>query len=129
MDAGGWFDGEIGRTKIRNRSATSTRSTKTRPTPTRSKRRWRGLSEMVARRLREHQLYARTVQLKLRYSDFSTITRAQSLDHATQLDTELPARCVCFSARPGTASAVRLLGVHAGSLEHCEGQMNLLEEP
>ena len=47
------------------------------------------LSEMVGRRLREHQLYARTVQLKLRYSDFSTITRAHSLDHATQLDTEI----------------------------------------
>ena len=37
------------------------------------------LSEMVGRRLREHGLSARTVQLKLRYSDFSTITRAHSL--------------------------------------------------
>ncbi len=47
------------------------------------------LSEMVGRRLREHKLFARTVQLKLRYSDFSTITRAHSLDHGTQLDTEI----------------------------------------
>ena len=47
------------------------------------------LSEMVGRRLREHRLHARTVQLKLRYSDFTTITRAHSLDHATQLDTEI----------------------------------------
>ena len=41
------------------------------------------------RRLREHELHARTVQLKLRYSDFTTITRAHSLDHGTQLDTEI----------------------------------------
>jgi DNA polymerase-4 len=27
------------------------------------------------------------VQLKLRYSDFSTITRARTLDEATQIDT------------------------------------------
>ena len=44
---------------------------------------------MVARRLREHDLHARTIQLKLRYSDFSTITRAHSFDHGTQLDTEI----------------------------------------
>ena len=44
---------------------------------------------MVGRRLREHGLHARTVQLKLRYQDFSTITRAHSLDHSTQLDNEL----------------------------------------
>ena len=47
------------------------------------------LSEMVGRRLREHGLHARTLQLKLRYQDFSTITRAHSLARATQLDTEI----------------------------------------
>jgi len=43
---------------------------------------------MVGRRLREHEC-SRTVQLKLRYTDFSTSLRAHSLDHATQLDTEI----------------------------------------
>ena len=47
------------------------------------------LSEMVARRLRDHHLFARTLQIKLRYSDFSTFTRSRTLDHATQIDTEL----------------------------------------
>ena len=37
------------------------------------------LSEMVGRRLREGGLHARTLQLKLRYKDFTTITRAHSL--------------------------------------------------
>ena len=47
------------------------------------------LSEMVARRLRDHHLYARTVQIKLRYSDFSTFTRAHSMERPTQIDTEI----------------------------------------
>ena len=38
------------------------------------------LSEMVGRRLREQQLHARTLQLKLRYKDFTTITRARSIE-------------------------------------------------
>jgi hypothetical protein len=44
---------------------------------------------MVGRRLREHELTAGTVQLKLRYTDFSTITRAHTMERATALDTEL----------------------------------------
>ncbi|MGG7377311.1 hypothetical protein ACQ7B2_00385, partial [Escherichia coli] len=38
------------------------------------------LSEMVGRRLRDHKLWSRTVQIKLRYSDFSTYTRSRTLD-------------------------------------------------
>ncbi len=47
------------------------------------------LCEMVARRLREQGLSGRTWQLKLRYSDFSTITRAQSLPGPTTVDSEI----------------------------------------
>jgi len=47
------------------------------------------LAEKVGRRLREHGLHARTVQLKLRYSDFTTITRAHSLPAPTQIDIDL----------------------------------------
>ena len=47
------------------------------------------LSEMVARRLRESHYKARTIQLKLRYSDFTTITRAHSLARPTQVDVEI----------------------------------------
>ncbi len=90
--------------------------------------RWRGYPKWSARRLREQRLHARTVQLKLRYSDFSTITRARSLDHATQLDTEIfeQARALFrLNRKPG--AAIRLLGVHASGLEDREGQLNLLE--
>ena len=37
------------------------------------------LCEMVGRALARAKLHARTIQLKLRYNDFSTITRAHSL--------------------------------------------------
>jgi DNA polymerase-4 len=88
------------------------------------------LSEMVAKRLREHRLYARTIQLKLRYQDFSTFSRAITLDHATQLDREVAgaARQLLRQTWDGK-TPVRLLGVYAGSLQHSEGQMSLLDEP
>lgn len=87
------------------------------------------LSEMVAKRLREHRLYGKTIQLKLRYSDFSTITRAHTLDHATQLDRDIATAVIhLFRKAWKKGSTVRLLGVHAGSLQASEGQLNLLEE-
>ena len=85
---------------------------------------------MVAKRLREHQLYSRTIQLKLRYEDFSTITRACSLDHATQLDREIAGAVLrLFLNSWDRKTPIRLLGVHAGTLQTVEGQMSLLEEP
>lgn len=85
------------------------------------------LSQMVARRLREHHLFTRTVQIKLRYSDFSTFTRALTLDHATQIDIDLIEHSRLLLRRNWTGAPVRLLGVQASSLEHSEGQLNLLE--
>jgi len=89
------------------------------------------LTEMVARRLREQQLHARTVQLKLRYADFSTITRAHTLLQATQIDSEILAtirKLFRENRKPG--SAIRLLGVQVSSLEAAdaaEEQLDLLQ--
>jgi DNA polymerase-4 len=84
---------------------------------------------MVGRRLRENGLHARTLQLKLRYSDFSTITRAHSVERPTQLDTEIfdQARALFLKNwKPG--ARVRLLGVHASSFEDAHDQLDLLDE-
>jgi DNA polymerase-4 len=82
----------------------------------------------VARRLRENRLYARTLQLKLRYEDFSTITRARTLPTATQVDTEIIAQVrELFRANWKPGRRVRLLGVHAASFEAGEGQIGLLD--
>jgi DNA polymerase-4 len=129
-DAGGWFDTEVGADD--NPKSISHEHTFSEDTCDREKLEAAllKLSEMVAKRLREHKLYARTIQLKLRYDDFSTITRACSLDHATQLDREVAGAAIQMfrKAWDGKAS-IRLLGVHAGSLEASEGQMSLLDEP
>lgn len=88
------------------------------------------LSEMVSKRLRDGRLYAKTIQLKLRYEDFTTLTRAVTLDHATQLDKEVAGAVrQLFEQTWDGKTPVRLLGVHAGSLQHSEGQMSLLDEP
>ena len=85
------------------------------------------LTEMVCRRLREHQLHARKVQLKLRYSDFTTYTRGHTLERATQLDAEvLEIVRELFRANWEKGRAVRLLGVQTNALEAGSGQMELL---
>ena len=129
MDAGGWFDGEVGdHVDAKSISHEHTFNEDTADTE-RLEATLARLSEMVGRRLREQAVYARTIQLKLRYSDFSTITRAHSLDHATQLDTEIfrQARALLHENRKA-GSTIRLLGVHASHLESGEGQLSLLEE-
>lgn len=129
-DAGGWFDAEIGANddpKSISHEHTFMEDTADR---NRLETTLLKLSEMVAKRLREQRLYARTIQLKLRTEDFATITRARSLDHATQLDKEIVGTVIAlFREAWSGATPIRLLGVHAGSLQSFEGQMNLLDEP
>jgi DNA polymerase-4 len=129
-DAGGWFDAEIGANeepKSISHEHTFMENTADRG---RLETTLLKLSEMVAKRLREHRLYARTIQLKLRTEEFTTITRARSLDHATQLDKEIAGAVIgLFRQAWDSATPIRLLGVHAGSLQSFEGQMNLLDEP
>jgi DNA polymerase-4 len=86
------------------------------------------LSEMVGRRLREHGLQARTIQLKLRYKDFTTITRAHTLPDPTQLDTEIfeQARSL-FRRNCRKGAEVRLLGVQASHFAARASQGDLIE--
>ncbi len=86
------------------------------------------LSEMVGRRLREHGYFARNIHIKFRYSDFTTFTRARTLDHATQIDTEiLETARELFHQSWKKGGKIRLLGVYAGGFEESEGQLNLME--
>jgi DNA polymerase-4 len=85
------------------------------------------LAQMVGRRLREHELHARTVQIKLRYSDFSTFTRAHTLDHATQVDIDLIEHARLLFRLNWTGAPIRLIGVQTSGMTTTEGQLNLLE--
>jgi len=129
LDAGGWFDSPIGA----NEDPKSISHEHTFGEDTADSQKLETvllkLSEMVAMRLREQRLYSRTVSLKLRDEDFFTITRAATLDHATQLDREIASAVTAlFRQAWDGKKPIRLLGVHAGSLQAVEGQMNLLEE-
>ena len=85
------------------------------------------LCQRVARRLREHGLFARTLGLKLRYADFQTITRAETLPQPTQLDSAIFATVRALWERSRRRKAkIRLLGVQATQLWDTPGQLNLL---
>src|SRR5208337_2574463 len=89
FDAGGWFDSEIGeRGDPKSISHEHTFGVDTKDAD-QLEATLTHLAEKVGRRLREHGLHARTLQLKLRYSDFSTITRAHTLPKPSQLDIDL----------------------------------------
>jgi DNA polymerase-4 len=129
-DAGSWFDGEIGAEE--DPKSISHEHTFSEDTANREQLETAllKLSEMVAKRLRGQKLYAKTIQLKMRYEDFSTYTRALTLDHATQLDQEVAGAVIrLFRQAWDRKTPIRLLGVHAGSLQDVEGQMSLLDEP
>jgi len=129
-DAGGWFDSAIGAEEDPKSISHEHTFSEDVADQTKLETTLLKLSEMVAKRLRAQKLYARTVQLKLRYQDFSTYTRALTLDHATQLDQELAGAVIhLFRQAWDTRTPIRLLGVHGGSLQDVEGQMNLLDEP
>ncbi len=86
------------------------------------------LAQLVARRLREHRLFARTVGLKLRLAPFQTLTRDITLDEPTHLDSVIFEQALrLFDKAWNRRAKVRLLGVRASHLERGEFQRGLLE--
>lgn len=79
----------------------------------------RELTEQVASRLRGEGLYARTVQLKVRFADFRTITRAQTLPRATNVTREIrqTAAELLETRLPPGHLPVRLIGVGVSGFE------------
>ncbi len=127
-DAGGWFDGEVGEDwQAKSISHEHTFGQDTHDLEQLESTLLR-LCEMVARRMREQNFAAKTFQLKLRYSDFSTITRAHSVPTPTAVDNELfTVIRKLFHANYQSGRAIRLLGVHAANFQDLPEQMDLLE--
>ena len=127
-DAGGWFDAEVGAdldAKSISHEHTYNEDTADQAQLESTLMR---LSEMVGRRLRESNFHARTVQLKLRYKDFTTITRAHTLPSPTQLDTEIFQQIrALFRKNWKKGMQIRLLGVQASSFGSQTAQIDLLE--
>jgi DNA polymerase-4 len=126
-DAGGWFDSDIG--EHGDPKSISHEHTFNEDTAdlAQLEATLSHLSQQVGRRLREHGLYARTLQLKLRTQDFHTITRAHSPSRSTQLDNEIFAEIrQLFRHNWKQGTKIRLLGVHASGFDHEQGQLDLL---
>jgi DNA polymerase-4 len=71
-----------------------------------------GLSQRVGARLREDGYRARTVTIKVRLANFTTLTRSRTIDPPTDLAADLyRVSSELFRALPGARRRVRLLGV------------------
>jgi DNA polymerase IV len=127
-DAGGWFDSEVGADiAAKSISHEHTYNEDTADIAKLESTLMR-LSEMVGRRLREANFHARTLQLKLRYKNFTTITRAHTLPNPTQLDTEIFEQIrTLFRKNWQKGVPIRLLGVQASSFAEAAPQIDLLE--
>jgi len=87
------------------------------------------LSDAVAARLRRHNLQARTIGLKLRYGDFTTITRQVTLKEAVDTGPAIYALALAlFKAAWDRQRAVRLLGVGTANLCQTARQLHLFEQ-
>jgi DNA polymerase IV len=91
------------------------------------------LTAYVAAQLREEQLVANTVTLKLRHDDFRTVTRRRTLEMATDLDSDLypEARELfrrAFEDVRQRNRGVRLIGVGASGLA-TSAEADLFEPP
>jgi DNA polymerase-4 len=80
------------------------------------------LGRRVAASVAKKGLYARTVTIKVRYADFSTVTRSHTAAAPTRDPAEIAARALALLERTDAARRpVRLLGVGAhGLLEESE---------
>lgn len=86
----------------------------------------RWLSDKVGYRLRKHNLAGSCVQIKIRYSDFSTITRQEMLQQPTNLDDDIfNAAMELLKSHLTVGREVRLLGVAVTKLEEPAIQLSL----
>jgi DNA polymerase-4 len=89
----------------------------------------RYLSERVGSELRQHNKQARCITVKLRYSDFTTITRSLTLEQHIDSDDSifnaglrLIEKVLGYEKRP-----VRLIGIGVSNLTHPGRQLSMLD--
>ncbi len=89
----------------------------------------RYLSERVGGQLREQGREARCVSLKLRYADFTTITRRSTLSQGTSADQTIfeNGSALLKQALSQERQSVRLIGIEVSSLAEPARQLTLLD--
>jgi DNA polymerase-4 len=84
------------------------------------------LADRVAGRLRKSQHVGRTVQLKVRFADFRTITRSRTLAEATDLAVDITRVTTELLTLIDIAEGIRLLGVSMQQLESADAVQGAL---
>ena len=76
------------------------------------------LADQVARRMRRHKIKGRTIQIKLRYSNFETITRSKTIRIATSSTNQIAELAVAIlrDNLSEVERGIRLLGVGVSNL-------------
>ena len=74
------------------------------------------LTQQVGRRLRRYDIRGRTVQIKIRFSDFRTITRSLSLGEPSSSSEELEAAVEELFERVEIVDGIRLVGMGVSNL-------------
>ena len=86
------------------------------------------LSETVGRRLRKAGLAGHTIRIKVRWPDFTTLTRQVRLDQPTDRErTIFDESCKLFQEEWKKGQAVRLLGVGVSGLDKPIHQLDLFD--
>jgi DNA polymerase-4 len=83
------------------------------------------LSERVAGSLRRKGLRGRTVSIKVRFADFTTITRARTVPSGTDVAREIHVTAVELLTEHAPSGAVRLIGVRVEGLDTGEDGIQL----
>lgn len=86
------------------------------------------LGSQVGRRLRRYNIKGRTIQMKLRYSDFQTITRSQTVEEPTNISGEITGivKEMIQKELGLTHAPIRLLGVGVSNLQFNEKSQRML---
>ena len=86
------------------------------------------LCQKASKRLRDSGLHARTITLTLRYADFTTITRSQTLADPSDLDSVfLDAFRELFRRAWNGKSMMRLIGTAFSAFSSGSGQLELID--
>jgi len=90
----------------------------------------RNLAQHSAKSMRDHGLCCRTVNLKLRYENFETMTRSHSLPRPTVLEDEIVGEILqLFRQAYDRKRKVRLLGAGVSNFSRGSQQLGLFDEP
>jgi DNA polymerase-4 len=89
-----------------------------------------GQVEQVAARVRKHGRKTRCITVKIRYGNFQTITRSQTLREATDETAVLweAAKGLLETWTAKSFSPVRLIGVHATNFTRADEQMSMFRD-